>query len=414
MKEEVRRIMKLVQEGKLSPEDAADLIDAFGDAEKVQEAVADKVAGSSGSAGSAGSAGTEGSAGTPTGESKKDSVKSFVEFMEGIGKEVSESVNWHDVARQIRDSVKKGVVTAKISVENMKKGGGFFGAHEDKEITLPLSIIDGKTLKVENTSGDIKIVGGQTQSKAVAHATLRAADPAEAKRKAEEYTLVIEESENAVIIRQPNIGGLSVDLEVWLAVKAPVEVRTQAGDVSILDTGMSARVTSQSGDAHLRGLDGNVEVVSQNGDLTIEDVKSPSLSIENKAGDVVVRRFEGNLTTRSASGDVRLMACSAGTVSVESVSGDVNVDMSEPVTKTMNIRTVNGDAMITVPDGCDCRVSLSTLRGDVDCDVKLEDEAKLDQHLTGRLGEGAGTMDVSAVNGDITLKLRAEVVTETA
>ena len=32
MKEETRRIMKLVQEGKLSPEDAAELIEAFSDA----------------------------------------------------------------------------------------------------------------------------------------------------------------------------------------------------------------------------------------------------------------------------------------------------------------------------------------------------------------------------------------------
>lgn len=411
MKEEVRRIMKLVQEGKISPEDAADLIDAFGDAEKAQDAVADKAAGSAGSAGTDGSAGAAGSPGTAE---KKDPVKSFVDFMEGIGKEVSESVNWQDVAKQIRDSVKKGVVSAKISVESIRKGGGWFGAHEDKEVTLPLAIGEGKTLKVESTTGDIKIVGGKDESKAVAHATLRAGDAEEAKKKAEEYTLIVEESDHDVIIRQPDIGGLSVDLEIFLAVKVPVEVRTQTGDVSILDTGLAARVTSHSGDVHLRGLNGAVEVVLQNGDLIVEDSSASSLTVENKSGDVMLRRVTGNLVTRTASGDVHLLSCGGGTASVETVSGDVGVDMSEPITKTLNVRTVNGDAQVTVPDGCDCRVSLSTLRGDVDCDVNLDDEARMEQHVTGRLGEGTGTLDVSAVNGDITLKLRAEVVTENA
>jgi DUF4097 and DUF4098 domain-containing protein YvlB len=412
--------MKLVQDGKLSPEDAADLIDALGDAEMAQEAVADKVGASSGSAGSGGSAGSEGSPGEPrkaaetgSGE-RKDPVKSFVDFMDSIGKEVSESVNWHDVAKQIRDSVKKGVAGAKISIESIRKGGGWFGAHEDKEVTLPLSIGEGKTLRVENTIGDVKIVGGKSESKAIAQASLRAGDLDEARKKAEEYTLIVEESDHAVIIRQPEIGGLAVDLEIFLAVKVPVEVRTETGDVSILDTGMAARVTGQSGDVHLRGLDGTIEVVSQNGDLVVEDSKTPSLTIENKSGDVMLRRVIGNLVTRTASGDVHLMSSGGGTISVETVSGDVGVDMSEPVTKTLNIRTVNGDAQVTVPDGCDCRVSLSTLRGDVDCEMTLDDEARMEQHVTGRLGEGTGTLDVSAVNGDVTLRLRAEVVTETA
>lgn len=416
MKEEVRRIMKLVQDGKISPEDAADLIDALGDAETVQDAVADKAAGSSGSAGSAGSSRepkSDAASETP-GPDKKDPVKSFVELIEGIGKEVSEAVNWHDVARQIRDGVKRGVAGAKITVENIGKGGGWFGAHEDKEVTLPLSIGEGKALKIENTTGDIKVIGGKDESKVVAHATLRASDMDEAKKKAEEYTLVVEESDHSIIIRQPDIGGLSVDLEVFLAVSAPIEVRTQAGDISILDTGMSARVTSQSGDVHLRGLDGAVEVTLQNGDLTVEDAKTANVTVENKSGDVMLRRINGNVVTRTSSGDVHVMTCGGGTVSVETVSGDVSVDMSEPVTKTLNVRTVNGDANVTVPDGCDCRVSLSTLRGDVDCDVQLDDEARMEQHVTGRLGEGTGTLDVSAVNGDIALKLRAEVVTETA
>ena len=59
----------------------------------------------------------------------------------------------------------------------------------------------------------------------------------------------------------------------------------------------------------------------------------------------------------------------------------------------------------SIADGSDCRVSLSTLRGDVTTALKLEDEAKSDQRITGRLGSGKGSLDVSAVTGNVTLEM---------
>jgi hypothetical protein len=56
-------------------------------------------------------------------------------------------------------------------------------------------------------------------------------------------------------------------------------------------------------------------------------------------------------------------------------------------------------------------VSLSTLRGTVTSSVALDDEARGDQRVTGKLGDGAGTLDVSGINGDINLKLRDSAAT---
>jgi DUF4097 and DUF4098 domain-containing protein YvlB len=82
----------------------------------------------------------------------------------------------------------------------------------------------------------------------------------------------------------------------------------------------------------------------------------------------------------------------------------VSVDLIEPVIASLNVRTVSGDVTLSIPEGSDCRVSLSTLRGDVACELDLKDEAKQDQRITGRLGAGLGTLDVSAVTGDVSVK----------
>jgi hypothetical protein len=392
-----------VQEGKLSPEDAAELIDAFNSAEPAEEEPA------AAATPPPPPPGTPGADGQTPSDASKDPFKSFVDFVEGIGKEVSQSVNWHEVARQVRTGAEKGVESIKQGVEQVKSGKvnfGWFSAQETKELTLPLTTTEGKTLRVENPCGSVRVSGGATEGSVSAKARVRGSDPDDARAKAEAYTLIIEESEHQVVIRQPDVGGLHVDLVIALAGKMPVEIRTNSGDVRVLDTGDACRVSSNSGDVSLRGLSGVCEVTMQNGDLSVEECDTPSLSIENKSGDILLKAVRGNVNARTSSGDVSAVACAAKTFAIESVSGDVNVDISEPVTGTVNIRTVNGDAVLSVPDLCDCRVSLSTLRGDVHCGVALEDEAKMEQRITGRLGQGTGRVDVSAINGDISLRLR--------
>jgi DUF4097 and DUF4098 domain-containing protein YvlB len=91
---------------------------------------------------------------------------------------------------------------------------------------------------------------------------------------------------------------------------------------------------------------------------------------------------------------------------VEAASGDVSVDLAAPVDGAVNLRTVSGDVSVEVPDGSDCRVSLSTLRGTVSTTLELQDAAQASLTLTGRLGEGTGTLDASTVNGSVRLGLR--------
>jgi len=394
VKEEIKRIMKLVQDGKLSPEDAAELIDAFQSGDDDRETPPPPPSDAKG----ADSAGKE-----------KDPFKSMIDFIEGIGKEVTESVDWKTVAQQMRESTKKGLDQVKVGIDQIKQGKvnwSWFSAYETREITLPLTVSEGKTLRIENPIGDVRITGGHAEGSVRAHAKVRGMDSDEALEKAEAYTIIIEESDHQVLIRQPDVSGLNVNLDVHLNTEAGIEIRTVSGDITVADTKGAARVHTMSGGISLKGLDGAIEVHSQSGDLTLSDSQSTTATLEVKTGDITLTKVKGNLAARSASGDVKLLECGGKTISVESVTGDVAVDLIDPVSGSVSVRTVNGDAEVRVADGSDCRVSLSTLKGDVTCSVELVDEARQSQHVTGRLGDGNGTLDVSAVNGDIDMALR--------
>lgn len=410
MKEEIARIMKLVQDGKLSPEDAAELIDAFQGEKKEEPASPPPPQAETAADTQASAEGTE--SGAEGDDKKKDPIQNFMDMVEGFGRDISHNVNWKDISAQVRQGANKGFDALKKAAEEIKAGNltlDLFGSTETRDVVLPLTVGDGKILKLENHSGSVKITGGHETGSITARAKVKGSSPEDAKQKAEAYTLVIEESDHTVLVRQQRSATVQVDIVVQLAGKAMVEVRSESGAVEIFDTGAGAKVVSQSGDISIRGLDGTIDVSIQSGDLLLSDCKSGAASVESKSGEIKITNLDGNLNARCASGNLDVRGWTGKTFSVESVSGDVNVDLPNPVTGTVNIRTVNGDTNLGLADGGDARVSLSTLRGQVTCSIELDDATKTDQRVTGRLGEGTGTLDVSGINGDINVKLRDSV-----
>ena len=262
VKDEVQRISKLVAEGRLSPEDAADLIDAFYASDRGPQDQAEQ--------GEAGY-GNGSPPPPPPHSDSRDPFRGFVESIEKMTKEGIESVNWQEVARHARENAKKGVDAVRTGIEDLSKGKVHFGwafNQEVKELTLPLSLAEGKILKIENPCGNIKIVGGFDKGSVTARARFKAASLEEARAKATDYTLIVEESDHAVEIKQPDVSGLCVELEIQLAGAGSVEIRTESGDIQVLDTKGGARISSRSGNIQLRGLIGSVEISADSGNLS--------------------------------------------------------------------------------------------------------------------------------------------------
>lgn len=409
MKEEIKRIMKLVQEGKLSPEDAAELIDAFSagpdeaESEVENEAANDMPPPRTGD-----------SPPPPPPGAVKDPLKGFVDWVEDVTKDVTKNVNWDDVAKQVRDGARKGVEGLRSGIDNIRKGKAAFiwgAAYETREIMLPLNVPEGKTFRVENPNGDVRITGGHDHGQISATVRIQGSDEEDARENADAFTLMVDESDHEVVLRQHDTPGIMIDLDIRLAGVVPLDVKVMHGDLHVSNTGAACKVLSHSGDVDLSGLTGIVEIQNSSGDVRVADCEVTTLAMEGKSGDIVFQRIRGNINARTANGDVALRECAGKTVAVESISGDVRLDLTEPVRGNVNVRTVNGDTVVAIADGSDCRVSLSTLRGDVHCDIILRDEARMEQHVTGRLGDGSGTIDISAVNGDVSMQLREHMAT---
>ena len=392
--------MKLVQEGKLSPDDAAELIEAFNDApdEAHEEEPAAVGAGGATSGDSA------------TGAAKtEDPFSKLIGSIEKIGKDVAKNVNWNDIASQVRQGVGKGVDAIKHAAEDAKKSGGFsvfFGTTQTKRVELPLSVPEGKTLRIEVKSGDVVIEGGAETGLMTIDASFRSYDEEEAKKLADAYTPVLEESDHMVVFRQVESVNMSTDVTVKVPEGVAVEIKVSNGDISVRGTKAAVRIEGSSGDVVLSDVAGSVQVSEKSGDVSVRDTEASILAIDTKSGDVTVERSSGVIEVKTSSGDVKVIDSTPKTLSVDAASGDIKVDLASPIENSVNITAVSGNVSLAVVDGNDCRVNLSTLRGTVASKIDLLDEVKDEHKVTGKLGGGNGTLDVSVVTGSVSFGLR--------
>lgn len=409
MKDDIRRIMQLVKDGKLSPEDAAELIEAFQDApdESVEVELEEMEAEAKAEHVHADEVRDEAPPKATT--NSNDPFAKLIGSIEKVTKDVAGSIDWKEISSQVRLGVGKGVDAIKEAANDASKGKGPFGSIFTPQVTrtveLPVQVPEGKIFKVEAFHGDIRIEGGHDIGSVTIEAGFRSYNNQEAQDMADRFTPSLEESDEAVTLKQIDQNGVVADIHVKLAKGVPVTIRTASGDVFVSDTFASVKVVSSSGDVRIEQASGTAEVTLSSGEVRLRHSELKNSVVETKSGDVLLDHVDGSANIRTASGDVTLYGFRGRTLSVEAASGNVTADLLVPVSGTTNIRTVSGDVTLHVPDGSDARVNLSTLRGHVECKLPLLDEVKEPMRVTGRLGEGAGMLDVSAVNGDLFVSL---------
>lgn len=405
MREAIEKILNLVAEGKISAAEGMDLIEKMKAPGNPPPAAAQNF-------GTHAESGNEAPPPPPPSEheaasSAKDPVAGFFESVERFAKDVAESVKWDELSQQLKDGAKKSIDLLKVKIDQARENGFDFGSmfseNHVKTVELPLHVEDGKVLKIHNPTGNVTITSGAQLGSVTAVAKFRAANEAEAKEKGDRYNLILEESDRAVEIRQPDISGLMVDLTIQLSSPTPIEVHSSAGKVKIVETGKSVKVTGSAGNIQVSGADGVIEITTSSGNIQLSGSKSDIATLENKSGDIVVTSLSGGLNCRSASGNVIVTDSGLQTMAIEAVSGNVKVDLNAPVMGNFTIRTVHGNTEMAIPDGNDCRVALATLSGTVQSVVELQDRVDQDQRISGSLGSGNGSLDISAVSGNVSL-----------
>ncbi|HWP31596.1 MAG TPA: DUF4097 family beta strand repeat-containing protein [Fimbriimonadales bacterium] len=335
MKEQVLRILRMVKEGKLTPEDAYELLSAFVafDSEPEQTEIEHEKRAFS-----------------------DEPFRRFIDYLERMTKETMESVNWREVAEQVRMATQKGMETLRASVEGLGKGEFLFFMrdHETTSVDLPFEIRPGKTLYLECTHCDVKIVGGYSEARIHAKATIRGESREDVKERAAKWTPVLEESADSITLKQSPLT-IFEELEIHIPKGVKLNIKLDHGDVEVKDTGAEVRISARSGDIEVQGAEGEVVIGTLGGDVEVSNTTG-NIEIDNpSSGDVELNSVSGNIKVNAANGDIEAKGIAGENIVLETVNGDIDVQFSKPITGSVSLRTVSGDILLDLVSGNNCR-----------------------------------------------------------
>ncbi len=397
------RILNLMQQGTVTPEEAADLIDALYEVAPSAPTTDETNP-------------THADNGTAPARGLFDQILRAVEETARATGQAVRSVNWQQIGQSVREQTQRSLDELRKTLDELEKGDwslGRWGKYEtDLQQTMDFAIDGGQSLSIELPAGDLHITGGFDGGRVEADIRLRGASQQSVEQVKQTYSLTIEQTESGVRITAPQLEG-DLRQKVDLRLRIPRQVNLHArlehkGDIEVEKLDGSMDLRTPHGDVHLRHIRGSATVETVNGDINIHDLQGERVQITAVHGDAHLRDVHADsVRLQLTNGDAETERIVARNFMVETVRGDIRLDLTAPVQGEVRLTTVKGDILVALPDGNDCQVQIHTSAGDIECALECRAVDAGRHHYTGVAGDGTGTLALETVHGDVRVALRA-------
>src|SRR5262249_17285100 len=149
-----------------------------------------------------------------------------------------------------------------------------------------------------------------------------------------------------------------------------------------------------SGGVQAAQVDGDLSIDTGSGPVKVSQVKNGRLSIDTGSGDVTGTDLQGQeVSIDTGSGEIMLTTLRSPRVSLETGSGPVTADLQDQI-HDLQVETGSGDISIKAPPTLGAEVEIETSSGEIETDFPLQVTRQGRDHLTGRIGDGKGTIGI--------------------
>jgi DUF4097 and DUF4098 domain-containing protein YvlB len=199
------------------------------------------------------------------------------------------------------------------------------------------------------------------------------------------------------------VSGGETDFEITIPRGMSIEASGVTMDVDVEDVGGTVSINSVEGTVTVRGGQGNVALNAVDGDVTLERAEG-NLALNSVDGDVVVRSASGVLSIQAVDGSITMEEITSDNVEANTVDGDISYRGTIRDDGRYFMSTHDGDIALTVPEGTNARVSVSTFTGDMDAAFPITMEGDVDsRRFSFTLGSGKALVELSTFDGTIEL-----------
>ena len=120
-------------------------------------------------------------------------------------------------------------------------------------------------------------------------------------------------------------------------------------------------------------------------------------------GNIAVEAIENHVSVENFNGNVRLGHI-VGNASVQVINGFIDSDVTLPRDGAIKLTTSNGNIDLAIPTSTSATLAASVLNGLIHTsNLTLQDQSDSPRSLTGTLGEGEGAIELTTLNGIISV-----------
>lgn len=168
--------------------------------------------------------------------------------------------------------------------------------------------------------------------------------------------------------------------------------------------GVLVRVSSGNGDVSVDGATADVHAGSGNGDVRVGN-GAARVHASTGNGAVMVESARGPVQASSGNGRVVINAAS-GPVNASTGNGRIEVALaSMRGAGDMEFSSGNGDVTLRLPSDFGAELEATTGHGSIDTDFPMQVQGRMSRHrIAGRIGAGGRRLKISTGNGSITLR----------
>lgn len=436
MNDERAMILKMLQEGKLTVEEADALLDVLKEDDETASGFTSPGSGGTppradrptaehatdGSAGQRSSGEQDASARAAGGQRRERSGPRADGFRMGLDLSDLDFSGLQETLRTTMGSVRE---TVKGVSESLKEA---FSEMGDVDVAQQFARAMGKVratderevragtgasgrLRIANKWGDVRVTGVEAEEiVARARITCWAADDESARGCIDNTDLRLEEHDGEWVLLT-SLGsdrGTRIDVNLTVPRSFDLTVSTASGDLWLEDLSGSQTVTTMSGDISVASLGSGPSdrhhASTKSGDIVAAELTG-EVTLNTLSGDVAVNGFVGALRVSTKSGDIRVSA-GRGSVELQAVSGDISAEIEEPGGEGIRFTSVSGDARLVVPADASLQVDLKSASGSAQVDLDLEDAVRGEHRIRGAANGGALPAVLSSVSGDVSIRAR--------
>ena len=215
----------------------------------------------------------------------------------------------------------------------------------------------------------------------------------------------ISSSATAVSVRTQGRHGPPSDIDLRITVPAWMALNLAGVHTNVTVQGCQAPVTVETveGEVRVNGGNGLVSLRSVQGSVALQGAKG-RISVNSVNEDVQVTKSSGDIMAETVNGEITLDLVDATTVDANTVNGDISYNGPIRNGGRYSFSTHNGDVTLTVAEGTNASVAVSTFNGEFESEfpVPLSGTRK-GKGFNFTLGNGSSQVTLESFQGTIQL-----------